>query len=71
MPRRPAGACRQAGRSRSRWYAQIARRLHLSPSTVKDHVSAVLTKLAVTNRVQAAVIARDAGLIPAPPTESG
>lgn len=51
--------------------AQIARRLHLSPSTVKDHVSAVLTKLAVTNRVQAAVIARDAGLVPAPPAEGG
>lgn len=45
---------------------QIARRLHLSPSTVKDHVSAILTKLAVTNRVQAAVIARDAGLVARP-----
>ena len=46
--------------------AQIAARLHLSPSTVKDHVSAVLTKLAVTNRVQAAIIARDAGLAGGP-----
>ena len=46
--------------------AQIAGRLHLSPSTVKDHVSAVLTKLAVTNRVQAAIIARDAGLAAGP-----
>ncbi|MFD1505987.1 response regulator transcription factor [Georgenia yuyongxinii] len=42
--------------------ADIAARLHLSPATVKDHVSAVLTKLAVANRVQAAVLARDAGL---------
>ncbi len=49
--------------------AQIARQLHLSPSTVKDHVSAVLAKLAVSNRVQAAVIARDAGLTVARPSE--
>ncbi|MGC5077787.1 response regulator [Agrococcus sp. DT81.2] len=49
--------------------AEIARRLHLSPSTVKDHVSAVLTKLAVTNRVQAAIIARDAGLAGRPRSE--
>ncbi|HLR94132.1 MAG TPA: response regulator transcription factor [Jiangellaceae bacterium] len=51
--------------------AQIAHRLHLSPSTVKDHVSAVLTKLDVSNRVRAAVIARDAGLVAGPPPEEG
>ncbi|WP_205739673.1 response regulator transcription factor [Georgenia sp. SYP-B2076] len=48
--------------------ADIGRRLYLSTATVKDHVSAVLAKLAVTNRVQAAVIARDAGIVAAPPT---
>jgi DNA-binding NarL/FixJ family response regulator len=42
--------------------ADIGRRLHLSPATVKDYVSAVLERLGVANRVQAAVIARDAGV---------
>ena len=42
--------------------AEIGRRLFLSAATVKDHVSAILSKLAVSNRVQAAVIARQAGL---------
>ncbi len=46
--------------------ADIGRRLYLSTATVKDHVSAVLTKLAVSNRVQAAVAAREAGLAPPP-----
>jgi DNA-binding NarL/FixJ family response regulator len=46
--------------------ADIGHRLHLSNATVKDYVSAVLTKLAVSNRVQAAVIARQAGLVPSP-----
>lgn len=44
--------------------AQIGRRLYLSPATVKDYVSAVLAKLAVSNRVQAAVVAHEAGLLP-------
>ena len=43
--------------------AEIGRRLYLSTATVKDHVSAILSKLAVTNRVQAAVMAREAGLL--------
>jgi len=43
--------------------AEIGRRLYLSTATVKDHVSAILSKLAVSNRVQAAVIARQAGLV--------
>jgi DNA-binding NarL/FixJ family response regulator len=46
--------------------AAIARRLNVSAATVKDHVSTVLAKLAVGNRVQAAVIARDAGLVDRP-----
>jgi DNA-binding NarL/FixJ family response regulator len=44
--------------------AEIGRRLHLSTATVKDYVSAVLLRLDVTNRVQAAVLARRAGVLP-------
>ncbi|GAA3874939.1 response regulator [Streptomyces sedi] len=42
--------------------ADIAGRLGMRESTVKAHVSRVLTTLEVTNRVQAALLARDAGL---------
>lgn len=42
---------------------RIAERLHLSPTTVKHHVSSVLGKLGVESRVQAAVEAFRAGLI--------
>jgi DNA-binding NarL/FixJ family response regulator len=37
--------------------AEIAARLHLSPSTIKTHVSQLFDKLGVDNRVQAAVVA--------------
>ncbi len=47
-----------AGRSN----AQIAAALHLSPKTVRNVVSNVLTKLQVTDRAQAIVRAREAGL---------
>lgn len=43
--------------------ADIAARLYLGVGTVKDHVSAVLTKLKVANRVQAALLAERAGLL--------
>lgn len=43
--------------------AQIARRLHLVEGTIKTHVSSILARLAVSNRVQAAIIAYEAGLI--------
>ncbi|MFD6416203.1 response regulator [Streptomyces sp. NPDC060194] len=42
--------------------ADIAERLAMRESTVKSHVSRILTTLDVTNRVQAALLARDAGL---------
>ncbi|WP_329074986.1 response regulator transcription factor [Streptomyces niveus] len=42
--------------------ADIATRLAMRESTVKAHVSRILTSLKVTNRVQAALLARDAGL---------
>ncbi|WP_017556401.1 response regulator [Nocardiopsis baichengensis] len=43
--------------------AEIARRLHLVEDTVKTHVSSVFTRLGVSNRVQAAVLAYEAGLV--------
>jgi two-component system NarL family response regulator len=42
---------------------EIGRRLHVSPSTVKHHVSSTLDKLGVENRVQAAVMAVRRGLV--------
>jgi len=41
----------------------IAGRIHVSVGTVKDHVSAILTKLQVGSRVQAALVAQRAGLL--------
>jgi len=43
--------------------ADIGARIHLSAGTVKDHVSAILTKLRVASRVQAALIAQRTGLL--------
>lgn len=42
---------------------QIARRLHIVEGTVKAHVSSILAKTDTANRVQAALIAYEAGLI--------
>jgi len=42
---------------------QIARRLGVGEATAKTHVSRVLTKLDLRSRVQAAVLAKDAGLV--------
>ena len=43
--------------------AQIADRMGLAPSTVKDHVRALLAKLGGINRIQAAIVADRAGLV--------
>jgi DNA-binding NarL/FixJ family response regulator len=43
--------------------AQIAANMHISEGTAKAHVSRILTKLHCTNRVQAAIIAHDAGAL--------
>ncbi|MDQ3941819.1 MAG: response regulator transcription factor [Actinomycetota bacterium] len=41
---------------------EIARRLYLSPKTVRNHVSNIFTKLQVADRAQAIIRAREAGL---------
>jgi DNA-binding NarL/FixJ family response regulator len=41
--------------------AEIGRELYMSVATVKAHVSRVLEKLQFNNRVQIALLARDAG----------
>ncbi|GAA3854659.1 response regulator [Streptomyces sedi] len=46
--------------------AQIAERLSMAEATVKTHVSRMLGKLALTNRVQAAVLARELDLQDSP-----
>lgn len=58
--------------------AQIARRLFMSPATVKDYISSILAKLHLSNRVQAAVFASQISpgmpafdIPPAPPSRSG
>jgi DNA-binding NarL/FixJ family response regulator len=43
--------------------AEIAARLFLVEGTVKAYVSAILQRLAVKNRVQAAIVAYEAGLV--------
>jgi DNA-binding NarL/FixJ family response regulator len=43
--------------------AEIARRLFIVEGTVKAYVSTILTRLGVRNRVQAAIIAYEAGLV--------
>lgn len=43
--------------------AEIGARLHLVEGTVKAHVSAVLAKLGARNRVEAAIVAYESGLV--------
>ena len=43
--------------------ADLAGRMHISEATVKSHVSHVLAKLGCSSRMQAAVLAREAGLV--------
>jgi DNA-binding NarL/FixJ family response regulator len=43
--------------------SQIGAALYMSPKTASVHVSNILRKLGVTNRVQAAAVAERAGLV--------
>ncbi|WDZ87688.1 response regulator [Micromonospora cathayae] len=47
--------------------AEIARRLHLVEGTVKGYLTSAFTRLGVRNRVQAAILAYEAGLVDADP----
>ena len=52
--------CVEVGRGRSN--AEIGASLFMSEATVKAHVSRLLVKLGLANRVQVAILAHDAGL---------
>ncbi len=43
--------------------SQIARELTISPKTVKNHISNILMKLQIENRIQAAVYAVRSGIV--------
>ncbi|HEY6745771.1 MAG TPA: response regulator transcription factor [Mycobacteriales bacterium] len=43
--------------------AEAARTAHMSEATIKTYVSRMLTKLGLTNRTQAAILAHEAGLL--------
>ncbi|MFE9407060.1 response regulator [Streptomyces sp. NPDC006530] len=51
--------------------AEISARLYLSVPTVKTHVSRVLAKLGLNNRVQIALLVHDAGLLDGPDGDVG
>jgi len=48
----------------------IARKLGISEKTVKAHLTRVFARLGVADRTQAALWARDHGLVPGPPSSS-
>jgi NarL family two-component system response regulator LiaR len=43
--------------------SEIAEALHISPKTVKNHISNILMKLQIENRIQAAVYAVRSGIV--------
>ena len=47
----------------------IAEALHITENTVKAHLSSILEKMQVRNRQQAAILARERGIIPEPDTQ--
>ncbi|MFD0318183.1 response regulator [Streptomyces flavalbus] len=51
--------------------AEIASALYMSVATVKTHVSRILAKLDLNNRVQIALLAHDAGLLEDPEEPAG
>jgi len=73
LPPRPGGASAMGLSAREREVLkllatgatnkEIGRALLLAEGTVKNHVTSILTKLGVTDRTQAAIKARDVGLL--------
>ena len=57
--------------SEGRSNRSIAQHLYLSEKTIKSHLAAIYRKLGVTNRTQAAMMARQLGLGPVPGAVSG
>ena len=57
--------------SEGRSNRSIAQHLYLSEKTVKAHLAAIYRKLGVTNRTQAAMMARKLGIGPVPGVVSG
>ena len=49
--------------ARGRTNSEIAKELRISPYTSKAHVSSVLTKLEVTSRLKAAIMAVKIGIV--------
>ncbi|ALG06826.1 response regulator transcription factor [Kibdelosporangium phytohabitans] len=49
--------------------AAIARRMFIQPGTVKNHISEIMSKLDVDNRVLVVLAAMEAGILPCPCSE--